>query len=274
MNIIRNLATSCVRALPPDLKRWLHNQRSLDTVLRNIYGTMISGEAVTIPGNGPMSGIKLMPGPHISHKHLDGTYEDDTLKAIARFQPPDSVCYDLGASIGYISLLMAKKAKAVYSFEPAPHALEEIRRQSTLNGFSHIHPVQQVVSGDFREVEFALTDNAYGSRIVAGQPVAKDRPKLKFKTTTLDTLATQYPAPNFIKIDVEGEELAVLRGGEKVIRSSRPIFCIELHSPQLTRDCVKLLESHGYRVTELDGQPLRSHETVRPGDLQVMAFPA
>ena len=55
-------------------------------------------------------------------------------------------------------------------------------------------------------------------------------------------------------MDVEGEELSVLQGGEEVIRANRPIFCIELHSTQLAKDCIEFLRSHGYRVTELDRQ--------------------
>ena len=143
------------------------------------------------------------------------------------------------------------------------------------NGLINIHPVQQVVSGNVRDVEFALTDNAYGSRIIAGQPVPANRPKLKFRTTTLDALVGSYPPPDFIKMDVEGEELSVLQGGEEVlIRANRTIFIIELHSTQLAKDCIEFLRSHGYRVTELDGSPIREHEAVHPGDLQVMAFPS
>ncbi len=274
MSFVRNLAISCARALPGNFKRWLHNQSALDVMLRKVYGGMVSGGGAVVIPQGPLAGLKLIPGPHISHKHLAGTYEEDTLAAVDRFVPQGSVCYDFGASIGYLSLLMARKASAVYSFEPAPHALAEIRRQSEANGLINIHPVQQVVSGNVRDVEFALTDNAYGSRIIAGQPVPANRPKLKFRTTTLDALVGSYPPPDFIKMDVEGEELSVLQGGEEVIRANRPIFCIELHSTQLAKDCIEFLRSHGYRVTELDGSPIREHEAVRPGDLQVMAFPS
>jgi FkbM family methyltransferase len=274
LNLVRNLAVSCTRAMPNGLKRWLHSQRALDVMLRKVYGGMVSGKDAVVIRRGPLAGLKLIPGPHISHKHLDGRYEEETLAALDRFVPQGAVCYDFGASIGYLSLLMARKASAVYSFEPAPHALAEIRRQSQANGITNIHPVQQVVSGDVRDVEFALTDNAYGSRIVAGQPVAADRPKMKFRTTTLNALVSSYPAPDFIKMDVEGEELSVLRGGEEVIRTKRPIFCIELHSKQLAQDCTALLRSHGYRVTELDGSPFREHGDIRPGDLQIMAFPS
>jgi FkbM family methyltransferase len=274
VNFVRNLAVSCTRAMPSGLKRWLHSQRALDVMLRNVYGGMVAGSDAAVIPRGPLAGLKLMPGRHISHKHLDGSYEEETLAALDRFVPQGAVCYDLGASIGYLSLLMARKASAVYSFEPAPHALAEIRRQAEANRMTNIHPVQQVVSGDVRDVEFALTDNAYGSRIVAGQPVPADRPKMKFRTTTLNALVNSYPAPDFIKMDVEGEELSVLQGGDEVIRTKRPIFCIELHSTQLAKDCTAMLRSYGYRVTELDGSPLQEHSDVRPGDLQIMAFPS
>jgi len=67
-----------------------------------------------------------------------------------------------------MSLLMARRARHVYAFEPAPHAANELRKHVRSNGFDNITLVPTPVSDSHRPVVFSLTDNAYGPRIVEG----------------------------------------------------------------------------------------------------------
>jgi len=97
-----------------------------------------------------------------------GLTRADVQRAIDRYLSSGSICYDIGASIGYMSLLMARSAEHVYAFEPAPHAAEELRGHARCNGFDNITLVPAAVSDSGRPVVFSVTDNAYGSRIRAG----------------------------------------------------------------------------------------------------------
>ncbi|MGH7554427.1 MAG: FkbM family methyltransferase, partial [Longimicrobiales bacterium] len=169
-----------------------------------------------------MKGLKLVCGPHVSHAHLRGMYEREMLEAIDPLIEPSFVCYDLGASIGYISLLMARKCRHVFAFEPAPHAIEEIRKQTAANQLQNVTIVPLPVSGDEREVSFTLTDGAFGSAINENE---KRWPIVKLRTTTLDRFIETHPAPDFIKIDVEGEEGRVLEGARSLLVSKRPRIC-------------------------------------------------
>ena len=52
--------------------------------------------------------------------------------------------------------------------------------------------------------------------------------------------------PDLLKIDVEGAELSVLKGAEKVLRSEHPIILLSVHSDQLRKDCLEYLRIQGY----------------------------
>jgi hypothetical protein len=63
---------------------------------------------------------------------------------------------------------------------------------------------------------------------------------------TIDEAAQAYFAPNFIKIDVEGAEAAVLRGAHKTLSENRPALIVETHGAAVEAECVSILRSHGY----------------------------
>jgi FkbM family methyltransferase len=231
----------------------------------------VAGDSVTIK-SGPMAGLRLALSEHISHAHIEGTYELETLKAIDRLVTPGSVCYDLGASIGYMTVLMARKAKHVYAFEPAPHAAVEIRRHMAANKFENFTIVGDPVSDSRRPIEFAITDTAYGSRIPES-PQSK-WPTLKLTATTLDDFVAAHPAPDFVKIDVEDEEGRVMTGARKLLQQHHASFCCELHSEASARQVTSIFNEYGYHVTTLDGEPFTISGTVIPGCVQVIAVPA
>jgi len=82
-------------------------------------------------------------------------------------------------------------------------------------------------------------------------------------TVTLDWLAARFPAPDVIKIDVEGAELAVLAGGSRVLQQSPTIIC-EV-AGQNTTAVWELLTAHGYAVYDGDLLPgQRSQLTTAP----------
>jgi hypothetical protein len=64
---------------------------------------------------------------------------------------------------------------------------------------------------------------------------------------TLDGYAAEFQAPGFVKIDVEGGELDVLRGARRVLVDQRPSLIVETHSAELERLCGRFLVEHGYR---------------------------
>jgi FkbM family methyltransferase len=217
-----------------------------------------------------MAGIQLLTGKHVSHAHIRGTYELEVLKAVDERVKPGAICYDLGASIGYISLLMARKAQHVYAFEPAPHAIAILNEQAAANNLHNLTLVPTPISDSVREVSFSVGDAAYGSGINEHETRF---PVLKLKTTTLDIFAGENAAPDFIKIDVEGEEGRVLEGARGLLAGKRPTIVCELHSVEAAAHSLQVLHECGYRVSRLDGSEFIAGDCIRAGDVQVLCVP-
>lgn len=251
----------------------IHESTTLDKLVRRTYGTLLGSGSSVIP-EGPMKGLHLAHSEHVSHAHLRGVYEIEMLEALDRVLKPGMVCYDVGASIGYISILMARKARKVYAFEPAPHAIAEIRRQAAANNFSNIEVVPLPVSDCVKTVSFQLSDTAYGSRI---NSVLEERWKtISFDTTTLDIFASTHEAPDLIKMDIEGEEGRALEGTRKVLSEKQPVLICEVHSAEQADHTGRVLAACGYKIFHLDGvtpfEPQASQNIVA-GMVQVLAVP-
>lgn len=270
--MLRSIAINLARLLPDTIKRRIHRHPRLSRLASKSFAQVarMDGQVASIE-SGPLKGIKLKVSEHTSHAHLSGRYEAHVLDAIDRHVKAGFVCYDLGASIGYLSLLMARRAAQVYAFEPAPHAVREIRNHLSVNDFSNITIIEKPVSNGEFEVEFALNENAYGNEIVRG---SSRWPTMKFTTTTVDNFAENHPLPDFIKIDVEGEEGRVLEGATKILSEKRPVFCIELHGNEVAEHCQKTLTAYGYKLFNLDDSPFELQGHVVPGEVQIIAKPA
>ena len=269
MSWFSNLLTFAVQKTPRSLKKAIHENRALENASLAVYGYLLGRAPVAI-NSGPMQGLKLSPSKHTSHAHIRGDYELEIQLAIDRCVRPGDVCYDLGASIGYMSLLMARKARHVFAFEPSPTAIAEIERQIAVNNFDNVTVVPTPVSDTVREVRFCVTDQAYGSGI-------NDRetrwPVLNLTATTLDLFAQTHPKPDFIKIDVEGEEGRVLEGAASILQNQRPRICCEVHSTAVATEVAALLSRSGYDLATPTGDPFTIPNTVIAGELHLIATP-
>ena len=264
--MFQKVALGAARLAPDRIKSIIHGHPLLDKISRRLYGVLMGTRVVTIE-SGPMAGIRLLTGKHVSHAHIRGTYEVEVLRAVDHLVKPGAICYDLGASIGYISLLMARKARHVYAFEPAPHAIAILNKQAAANGLRNLTLIPTPISDSVREVSFALGDAAYGSGINEHET---HFPVLRLTTTTLDLFAAENSAPDFIKIDVEGEEGRVLEGARGLLTAKRPTIVCELHSAEAAAHSLRVLHECGYRVTMLDGSEFIPGESIRAGDVQVL----
>lgn len=271
--MLRELAVGFARSLPADLKGKIHNVRWLDNLTRKLYGKALGSGPVLIT-EGPMRGLRFAAGEHLSHAHIAGTYERELVDAIARHLKPGMVCYDIGASIGYLSMQMAAQARKVFAFEPQPAAGNEIRRHCEANGFTNVEIESSPVTDRVTEVTFAITDVAYGSSIDWEKTEDKWR-QLTLQSTTLDLFAQTHPGPDLLKMDIEGEEGRALAGGREMLRKFRPIVFCELHGTDPARAACKVLRETGYEVYYLNGEKFDPDKegTIVPGMLQVMALP-
>lgn len=148
-------------------------------------------------------------------------YERDEIEVLEHLIREDDTCVDVGANIGIFSVFMARKAfrGKTLAFEPVPLNLSVLGVNLELNSTSNVSVHGLVVSDSTGLVRFSVSeDAAYSSmRSVQAKPETE---VLKAQSDTLDNLfAEKGQRADVVKIDVEGAELLVLKGGERLLRT-------------------------------------------------------
>jgi len=176
-------------------------------------------------------------------------FEPDIVALIDRLVRPGWIVFDIGANIGAHALRLAKATSPggrVYAFEPTEFAFRKLQINAALNDFSHLHAYQLALSDrnlQCQRINFRSSWRSDGSRSDAESIVDFQR---------LDDWCTQQNVDHvdLIKIDVDGNEFAVMSGGERVISACRPTFLIEVGAWHFTdpgRNPLELLHGLGYR---------------------------
>ncbi len=215
--------------------------------------------------SGPLRGSLWVVGSS-AHGCWIGWYEQAKAKAFSEAVTSESVVYDIGANVGYYTLIAARLARQgrVISFEPLPSNVTMIRRHLELNRIGNATVFEVAVSDHPGEGLFQTSlSNSMGRLGKSGD--------LTVRLVTIDDLIGMKlaPAPAIIKMDIEGAEYAALKGGFKTLESCRPIIFLATHGPSVHRACCKLLSDLDYDLCPIDGELLEkcSELLARPKQL-------
>ena len=175
---------------------------------------------------------------------LQGNYELEEVEFIRSCIVPGDHVLDVGANIGYFSVLMASwvgEAGSVVAFEPVPANLLLLRRSIAENRFENrVQVIPGVVADEVGEADLLTVDvryafNSGGAYIVGGAaPTPRDHRRIRVMKTQLDALDMPRPV-SFIKIDVEGAKALALRGAKELLRTDRPRVLTEINPEQLLK---------------------------------------
>ncbi len=248
-NPLLGLAAAAARLLPAPLKRGLYKLGPLSRGLRAALNRAApAGLAqVTVAGGG-LQGATLLLDMQSEKDYWLGTYEMDLQHAIQDWAKPGAVVYDLGANVGYVSLLFARAVGPqgrVFAFEPLPANQDRLRRNVELNPGLNVQLIPAAAAERSGQAAFALHGSDDMGHLHAGSPAAET---IEVETIALDDFASTHPAPHLIKIDVEGAEVLALQGMQQVLRAHQPTLFIELHGYEAGRACWQLLSDAGYQA--------------------------
>lgn len=188
-----------------------------------------------------------------------------------RIRPGDTVI-DIGAYVGTHTLLAANlvgPSGRVFAFEPSPVNYRYLAYHCRKNALNRAHPFQCLVSDRSGErVAFHLlnsgdstTNSMTFDQLESPEAVSSPKETIEVESVTLDAFcAEKRIKPTFIKIDVEGAEYQVVRGGERVLREDRPTLVLALHPPWMPKGTSPqklwdFLSAAGYDVRSIDGGP-------------------
>ncbi len=184
-----------------------------------------------------------------------GVYEREKMDLLVKRLQPGSVFFDIGAQAGYFTVLassLAGPAGHVVAFEPAPRNIDFLKQHVRLHNLGNVAILEAAVAGQSGVSYFDP-----GPSFVAGR--LSEAGSIPVRTLGLDEeiQAGRLPVPHFLKIDVEGAELELLRGSEWLLARHGPQIALDIHSflgprfDHLDSGCRDLLASHGYRVKRL-----------------------
>jgi FkbM family methyltransferase len=182
-------------------------------------------------------------------RYITTTYELPLINLFEKHVSKGNVVYDIGSHAGYFTLyssyLVGEKGKC-YAFEPNKRVYRCLIKNIKINKRNNVFTFNVAVS-DKEGFVFFKTGKGSGTG-----KISHDLGEYKVKVIKLDNFVKYetYP-PNVIKIDVEGEELNVLKGAKNLLTECSPLIFLSAHSQQLYDSCCEFLKSLGYEIKSI-----------------------
>jgi FkbM family methyltransferase len=203
--------------------------------------------------SGPLRGARWVVGS-APHGAWLGMLERSKLRIFQSSLEPGMVVWDIGANVGLYTLCSSFGVGAsgrVYAFEPMPENLTHLRAHLELNGIENVEIESKAVIDRETVVRMKQGDSPSEWHLDTGGEYA-------VQSIALDSWLARSAArrPHVLKIDVEGAEVAVLRGAVDTLRRHRPLIYLSLHGETQRLESRELLQEVGYR--------LRSWEPAEP----------
>ncbi len=218
-----------------------------------------------------------------------GTYEPELRAIIRKVLPNGGVAVDVGANVGWHTLLMANQVGElgrVFAVEPNPSVRRRLENHLKLNGLSQVAVLAVALAAEDGSADFwgpgAGAPESGDGHLLAN---AGDSPGdvVRVQTRRLDSIAAEASIQrlDLIKIDVEGFEWDVLRGGEAALARFRPHIVFEFNEDYISRSACtsELLERffarHRYQLSAIRRNRAVPIEPGRwPHNADVWAAPA
>ena len=260
MKIALQIAALAAKILPASMKAQLYRNPKLANKIRNTLNAAspVGLTRVQVSG-GLIQGFLLNLDMQTEKDYWLGTYEIDLQTAIKKFCLLGMTVYDIGANIGYISLIFAKQVGvqgSVLAFEPLPNNFQRLTENITLNELnSYVSAFQAAivdVSGatSFFVHKSGAMGKAQGSLGREEQYLSQ----IEVKATALDDFifSQGHPRPDLIKMDIEGGEVLAIKGMHRTLNEIKQIMLVEIHS-HFALDCLwKEFQAVDYQLFKME----------------------
>jgi len=213
---------------------------------------------------------------------LNGIYGEFETEIVKNEIKPNDVVLDVGAHIGYFTLLFAKLVGSegkVFSFEPEPKNFELLTKNIEINNYENVITESKIVSDKNKTCTLYTFETSSGAN-----RIYKPNENINVKPIEVDSISLDEYFKNseflkrikFVKIDVEGAELLVLKSMKSIFQNNNniklllefnPKFLLEIGSK--SSDFFNLLHSESFSIFFIDGKnhkliPLNSDTELDP----------
>ena len=186
---------------------------------------------------------------------VDGVYEkkfiDDIFEIFKKIKinPKKGYALDIGANIGNHTVQFSQKFKGVIAFEPHQRIFEILKFNTSK--IKNIKCVNSAVGNKIGKIKFRDYNENYGASHILENNIKKNY--FKVNISKLSNLVKTTNPISYIKIDTEGMEYEVLKGGKELIKKFKPIISIEqkkseFRSSYKETSSLDFLRHNGYRI--------------------------
>ncbi len=161
-----------------------------------------------------------------------GIYEPVETALIKKLIKPNYVVLDIGANIGYYTLMLAKlvgETGKVYAFEPEPRNYHILQQNIEFNNLKNVHVHNTAIAEKSGTSTLHLCDTNRGMHRIYESQWCKEG-TVNVPMTAIDDLI-EYA--DFIKMDIEGAELGALKGMKILLKKHHPTILMEFHPPSI-----------------------------------------
>ncbi|MCS6994478.1 MAG: FkbM family methyltransferase [Anaerolineales bacterium] len=254
------------RILPLPVKQVIYRFPPLARLIRGAMNAAVEpGLSEVEIAAGDLKGYKILLNLKAEKSRWLGTYEPELAQAARAFLKPGMTVYDVGANIGYVSLLLAHHTRPdgrVFAFEALPANAERIRRNVALNALEHrITLIEAAVAAQGGEIAFLVHSSAGMGKAVgsAGRHGERYQAEIRVRALSLDEFVYEQgnPPPDLVKMDIEGGEVLALPGMKRILNEHHPILFLELHGPESEQAAWHALTEAGYTLHQMStGYPV------------------
>lgn len=282
--LVLRLAAWTARVLPAGAKRAIYRFGPLTRLVRSeLNRAAPTGFSLVTVAAGELAGMQLNLDLQTEKDYWLGTYEAALQTALHELVKPGSVAYDVGANIGYISLILSSLVQGsgqVFAFEALPENLSRLQENLSLShvfggivSFDHAGQMdsagevkKNLGKGLVRVFPGAVVDRVGPVQFLVGpsggmgkaegsagrQDVAYSE-QLTVAGISLDNFVfvQEMPPPQVIKIDIEGGEVLALPGMQQLLSEYHPLAFLELHGPESALAAWTAFQAAGYLICRM-----------------------
>lgn len=196
-------------------------------------------------------------------KYWLGYHELEVQELLRKLTIPGTVAYDVGSHVGFFSMAMARlmgPEGQIFAFEPDPESAERIQEHVLRNNLQRgrgIRVLREAVwsyscrtgipfkRGNIKRDHGGISADGYSPPLADGECIS-------VPSITFDSLMQEgYPTPDIVKIDVEGGECEVLKGGRELFSQAKPKLICEIHSREAVNWIIDWLKHKDYAFRSL-----------------------
>jgi FkbM family methyltransferase len=190
----------------------------------------------------------------------EGTYEPFETEIVKREIKKSDVALDIGANIGYYTLLFARlvgEEGKVFAFEPDPYNFSLLQKNVEINGYKNVELIPKAVSNETGKSRLYFKNKDHVQNMIFDNHTSL--PSAEIETTRLDDYFANYQGKiDFIKMDIQGAEGRAIQGMDYLLKiNSGMKIAMEFEPASLILSgmepgkCLKLLVAHGYNLYQI-----------------------